>query len=533
MQVILVVVENLSPSSWNLIMSIIFDRYKGGEFSLDSWCLIDVLGKDAETFLHGQLTNDIEKLECGHAQLNARLDRNGRLKNYCYVAKSNNRYFIFAYKSHIDQLINDLERYIIMEDVRLALSDHKVNVLLGHEALHNSDSLNVYKSTFYGEECLFRFVEDEDKNMLPISQEILDELIFFSGWPNLNQEFTGTELINNTLLVEYAISFSKGCFLGQETVAKIHVNKGASNYPALLEFEEFLETHKSQKIFVENELLGVVEEEVKEMNSKFYTLIKVQRSFRVNHKEHTISLAQKKCKGKVLLFPFYDDSSFLGKSKKLFHKALENFQNGNEAKALEILDSSIFFNPLNGDAIESKGVILGRQEKFDQAIECMNQLLEVDPDSIMAHTNKSLFLMKMGKIEEAEEEKAKATVKSFEVNAKNSDINVEDKIENELKEREEMFLQVLEIDIDDALANFGMAEINMKRKDFSSAEDYLKRTLTTDPKYSQAYLVLGTLYSKIGKEDQAKEVLLEGIKIASKKGEIGPANQMQAQLNSL
>ena len=43
----------------------------------------------------------------------------------------------------------------------------------------------------------------------------------------------------------------------------------------------------------------------------------------------------------------------------------------------------------------------------------MDDLLQVDPESIMAHTNKSLYLMKLGKIEEAEKEKDLATVKSF------------------------------------------------------------------------------------------------------------------------
>ena len=38
----------------------------------------------------------------------------------------------------------------------------------------------------------------------------------------------------------------------------------------------------------------------------------------------------------------------------------------------------------------------------------MDKLIEVDPDSIMAHSNKSLYLMKLGKIEEAEVEKEKA-----------------------------------------------------------------------------------------------------------------------------
>jgi tetratricopeptide (TPR) repeat protein len=54
--------------------------------------------------------------------------------------------------------------------------------------------------------------------------------------------------------------------------------------------------------------------------------------------------------------------------------------------------------------------MLGRIERFEEAITWMDKLLSVNPQSVMAHTNKSLFLMKLGKIEEAEGwlQKAKA-----------------------------------------------------------------------------------------------------------------------------
>ena len=83
-------------------------------------------------------------------------------------------------------------------------------------------------------------------------------------------------------------------------------------------------------------------------------------------------------------------------------------------QAIEVLEKAFVYDSQNVEVCESIGVAYGRIKKFDIALEWMDKLLELDPGSILAHTNKSLFLMNQGKIEEAEEEKSKATLKSFE-----------------------------------------------------------------------------------------------------------------------
>ena len=47
---------------------------------------------------------------------------------------------------------------------------------------------------------------------------------------------------------------------------------------------------------------------------------------------------------------------------------------------------------------EALGVLMGRHERVEEAIVLMDDLLKLDPDSIMAHTNKSLYLMKLGQM---------------------------------------------------------------------------------------------------------------------------------------
>ena len=65
------------------------------------------------------------------------------------------------------------------------------------------------------------------------------------------------------------------------------------------------------------------------------------------------------------------------------------------------------------ESYEGLAIVLSREGLFDEAIEVMKKLLEQDPQSMMAHTNLSVFYMHKGMKEVAEEWKAKATVLGF------------------------------------------------------------------------------------------------------------------------
>jgi tetratricopeptide (TPR) repeat protein len=182
--------------------------------------------------------------------------------------------------------------------------------------------------------------------------------------------------------------------------------------------------------------------------------------------------------------------------------------------------------------------MLGREGRYAEAIELMDKLTMIDPKSVLAHTNKSLYLMKLGKIQEAEEEKSLATVKSFQKfgeDAKLQTLRDEQNKRQELEwaQRESMFKQVLEIDPEDALANYGLGSIAVEKKRWSEAIAHLEKVIEHDPKYSVAYLALGKAYLGSGNKEKARLVWGAGIEIAAKNGEFMPANTMQTELSAL
>ncbi len=206
-------------------------------------------------------------------------------------------------------------------------------------------------------------------------------------------------------------------------------------------------------------------------------------------------------------------------------------------RALELLERATTICPSWADAFESMGVILGRLGRHHEAIDQMHRLLVLDPSSVMAHSNLSLFHNHLGDIEAAERHLALATRGSF-AGAVGIDPVALAEQEAEKREadqhrREEMFGRVLEIDPDDALAHFGLGELAGERGRFTRAVDHLEKAIAGDPTHSAAILALGAALEGLGDADRARDVYERGIEIAAKKGDLSVAQKMQERINAL
>ena len=92
---------------------------------------------------------------------------------------------------------------------------------------------------------------------------------------------------------------------------------------------------------------------------------------------------------------------------------MQSFSRGQDDAAVGLLAEALRLDPSHAEAYEALGVILGRNERFHEAIDIFKRLEEVAPLEPMVHTNLSLFYMKIGDKEEAERQLAQATEKRF------------------------------------------------------------------------------------------------------------------------
>ena len=137
----------------------------------------------------------------------------------------------------------------------------------------------------------------------------------------------------------------------------------------------------------------------------------INKKFRAPDTRINLEIAESSFKATVILLPFYIRQSDIEEAEILYHKAVEIFSKSNNSDDLtveELLRKAIQKNPNMADAYEALGVVLSRYERFDEAIELMKQLKEINPEEVMAYSNLSLYYMKKGMIQEAEDEKAAA-----------------------------------------------------------------------------------------------------------------------------
>lgn len=345
----------------------------------------------------------------------------------------------------------------------------------------------------------------------------------WQGVPDITNPTLMGEVVNQTLLLPYAVDFKKGCFPGQEAVAKIQNLRGAAWAPVLIYKND------SNKEFPPE--IKVNDKTVVQIDSNSIEGDWATGSALRDVRVHDLCLEGTFV---VKLYPRWPATT-PDRAREIYHWGTECFQRGDEAQALELWKCAIAVDPKAADAYEAIGVLLGRQEKFVEAESWMRKLLEVDPDSVMAHTNLSLFLMRQDKIKEAEDHKALATVASFKSFGRQASEKraQEQKLEQEraeLERRGEMFRQVLEIDPEDTLALHGMGGILMEKKNYTEALGYLEKVIQADPKYSVAYLALGKCYLELADTARAKDIFSRGIQVAAQKGDLMPANEMQSLL---
>ena len=497
------------------------------------WGLLKLKGPDVAKLLQGQTTNDVIKLPQGKLSYNALVDQSGKLQSYFLIFKTASEFLLFIDLQLINETKERLEKYIITEDVEIEVELKPIILELGYESYAKAKALeNCPNGFFWGVPGRLLY-QGETTALKKLTHDEETFLAIESGIPRLGQELEIGRLINETFLEAMGISYSKGCFLGQETVSKIHHFRGPAYFPMKIISKEKLHLGA---FFKEDRKIGEIKSGIF-IQDEFIAYGYILRDYRLNQTSLQVTQNNHDTLIDLVAYPYKFNEEEL--SKEILELASNYFtHNDDSALAKKLLSVGIEINPKDGDLYESLGVLLGRENKFEEAIKLMDQLSLVDPDSVMAYTNKSLYLMKLGKIEEAEAAKATATIKSFSFYGKIAKEKEEkerrEKLAMEqLEKRRGMFQQVLEIDPDDALANFGLGEINFESKNFPAAIESLKKVITVDPKYSVAYLVLGKTFEALGEWVEAQNIYKTGIPIATAKGEMMPANEMQSRLSKI
>lgn len=227
-------------------------REECGLLPRDERVILSVKGPEAADYLQGQLTNDIEAIEPGHGCYAALLDRKGHLQSDMRVLRvSDDEIWVDVEASAADAVFRHLNMYKIGREVSVEKSGRKILSLVGPASLEvlgtsPGDEYRSTPATIAGAECLVVATdlgldvicgeedaaavrtELESRKAVPVSAAAVEILRVESGRPRFGAEMNEKNMPAEAGIVEQAVSFTKGCYIGQEPVARLHY-KGSPN----------------------------------------------------------------------------------------------------------------------------------------------------------------------------------------------------------------------------------------------------------------------------------------------------------------
>ena len=189
-----------------------------GSLEISDLKAIKVVGElnKVEDFLQGQLTSDISLLNNGASQLSCICDHKGQVMADFIVLKQDNEFFIIIQKDFISIFTGELEIFAKFGSVSFDVCDHKI---IG-EICNKGDSDNFYYSNDEFELNL-HLKKSNYKNKNSINLDMWNAANKILGILHLDKSDSGKFRPLEINFDKQRVSFEKGCFRGQEIVARM------------------------------------------------------------------------------------------------------------------------------------------------------------------------------------------------------------------------------------------------------------------------------------------------------------------------
>jgi folate-binding protein YgfZ len=199
-------------------------------------------GSEAADFLQGQVTNDVEGLAPGSGCYALLLTHKGKVRVDMRILRGEDWIWIDCPKGGLPVLDHMIRTYGIGRDIRPddVTEERRILSVLGpgaraalgvdvpeeeHAFVATGDGLHV--ATDLGVDVIVPAGQSLD-GIEPVSEEAAECLRVESGRPRLGFDFDPDTIPQEAGLNDRGVSFTKGCYVGQETVARLHY-KGKPN----------------------------------------------------------------------------------------------------------------------------------------------------------------------------------------------------------------------------------------------------------------------------------------------------------------
>ena len=233
-----------------------FEPFEGPYFSKDETYLCDLStlgvikanGEEAQSFLHGQFTNDLKQVDIESSQLSGYCNAKGRLISIFRIFKHNESYLMLLRKDVLDNTLNKLNMFKLMAKVELTDATDKLVVfgLAGNNTKsilksNNIDFPETKDQCLDSNEYIITRVDEHRALIIAYPEKAIELWKLFesdavsrnyniwklfdiqNGIPEITEETIEAfipQMVNFELID--GVNFQKGCYPGQEIVARTH-----------------------------------------------------------------------------------------------------------------------------------------------------------------------------------------------------------------------------------------------------------------------------------------------------------------------
>jgi folate-binding protein YgfZ len=210
-----------------------------GAIDLSARGRISVSGSEAVMFLNGLITNDLKTLGENRWMPAAFPNVQGRLLAAVRVIKRTNDILLDTEAITREKVLKIIERFTLAGDFKVAdLTDETclfslqgrgasdlVEKVFGitdlpRDGVWQNDQVTIIRATHTGEDGYDVIGAQEMFGATPVSERVADILRIEAGIARYGRDMDETNVVTETNLDD-AVSFTKGCYLGQEIIIRI------------------------------------------------------------------------------------------------------------------------------------------------------------------------------------------------------------------------------------------------------------------------------------------------------------------------